>query len=73
MDFTFSEEHEMVRELARKFADKEVRPHAEEIDKNCDVPREILDKAAELGFMGMPFPEEYGGAGLGEIGYCIML
>lgn len=72
MDFTFGEEHQMVRELARKFADKEVRPHAEEIDRNCDVPREILNKAAELGFLGMPFPEAYGGAGMGETGYCIM-
>ncbi len=73
MDFTFSEEHEMVRELARKFADKEVRQHAEANDKNSDVPREIIDKAAELGFLGLPFPEKYGGADMGEIGYCIML
>ena len=73
MDFTFSEEHQMVRDLARKFANKEVRPLAEEIDKNCDVPRELLSKSAELGFLGMPFPEEYGGADMGEIGYCIML
>jgi alkylation response protein AidB-like acyl-CoA dehydrogenase len=73
MDFTFNEEHEMLRDLARKYADKEVRPHAEEHDKNAEVPRAIIDKAAELGFLGIPFPEEYGGGEMGEIGYCIML
>ena len=73
MDYTFSEEHEMVRELARKFADKEVRPLAESNDKNSEVPRELVDKSAELGFLGIPFPEEYGGGGMGEVGYCVML
>ena len=73
MDFTFTEEHEMIRELARKFADKEVRPLAESIDKNGDVPRQLIDQTAELGFLGVPFPEEYGGGDMGEIGYCIIL
>ena len=73
MNFTFSEEHDMLRDLSRKFADKEVRPHAEANDKNSEVPRDVLDKAAELGFLGLPFPEKYGGVEMGEIGYCIML
>ncbi|MBC8277198.1 MAG: acyl-CoA dehydrogenase family protein [FCB group bacterium] len=73
MEFTFSEEHEMIRELARKFTDKEVRHLAEEIDKNGEVPLELINKAAELGFLGVPFPEEYGGGEMGEIGYCIVL
>jgi len=73
MDFTFTEEHEMIRELARKFADKEVKPLAEAIDKNGEVPLELINKAAELGFLGVPFPEEYGGGDMGEIGYCIVL
>ena len=73
MEFTFSEEHEMIRELARKFTDKEVRHLAEEIDKNGEVPLELINKAAELGFLGVPFPEEYGGGDMGEIGYCIVL
>lgn len=73
MDFTFSEEHEMLRDLARKFADKELRPRAMEFDRNADVPREMLDKAAELGFLGVPFPEEYGGGDMGEVGYSILL
>ena len=73
MDFTFSEEHEMLREFARKFADKEVRPLAEANDKNGEVPLELIKKAAELGFLGVPFPEKYGGGDMGEIGYCILL
>lgn len=73
MNFTFSEEHEMLRELAKKFADNELRPRADEIDRNEDVPIELMKSAAELGFLGVPFPEEYGGSGMGEIGYCVML
>jgi alkylation response protein AidB-like acyl-CoA dehydrogenase len=72
MDFTFSEEHDMLRDLARKFTDKELRPRAREHDLKADVPRAVLDKAAELGFLGLPFPEEYGGGGMGEIGYCVL-
>lgn len=63
----------MLRELARKFTDKEVRPLAVSIDKNGEVPRELLDKTAELGFLGVPFPEKYGGGDMGETGYCIIL
>ena len=73
MDFTFNEEHDMLRDLARKFGDKELRPKAREHDENSEVPREIVDKAAELGLLGIPFPEKYGGGEMGEIGYCIML
>ena len=73
MDFTFSEEHEMLRDFARKFADKEVRPLAEANDKNGEVPLNLIKKAAELGFLGVPFPEKYGGGDMGEVGYCILL
>ena len=73
MFIDFSEEHQMLRDLARKFADNVLRPLSEEIDKKSHVPREIIEQAAELGFMGVPFPEEYGGAGMGETGYCILL
>jgi alkylation response protein AidB-like acyl-CoA dehydrogenase len=73
MDFTFSEEHRMLRDLAREFAQKEVKPLAVQIDEEGEVPRHIIDKMAELGFMGLVFPEEYGGSGFGEIGYCIVL
>lgn len=73
ISFVFSEEHELLREVARRFTDSEVRPLAQQIDENEEVPLELIKKAAELDLLGIPFPEEYGGAGLGEIGYCILL
>ncbi len=73
MDFSFSEEHDMLRDLARRFADRELRPHAAEVDRNGEVPRSVIDKAAELGFLGVVLPEEYGGGGFGEIGSCIVM
>ena len=73
MDFTFDEELEMVRGLAKDFTDQEVRPRAEEIEREHHVPRELLGKMAELGLMGVAVPEEYGGAGLGETGLCVVM
>jgi alkylation response protein AidB-like acyl-CoA dehydrogenase len=73
LDFTFTEEQKMLRDVARKFTDNEVRPFAREIDEKEELPFEIITKAAELGFLGVAFPEQYGGGGFGEIGYCILL
>lgn len=75
MDFRFSDEQEMLRDTVRKFVEKEVKPIAQQADKehNVDLVRGVVGKAAELGLFGIPFPEQYGGAGFGEIGYCIML
>jgi len=72
MDFTFTDEQKMLREMVRKFVDKELKPIAEKIDEEEKIPRELIDKMAELGFLGISFPVEYGGAGMGEMGYCIM-
>ena len=71
--FKFTEEQEMLRELAQKFADNEIRPIADKIDRDEDVPIELIKQAAELGFLGIPFPEKYDGADMGETGYCLML
>ncbi|MFN0207465.1 MAG: acyl-CoA dehydrogenase family protein [Planctomycetota bacterium] len=71
MDFTFSPELELLRETVRQFADQEVRPLAAQIDEKHEVPRSIITKMAELGLFGIPFPEEYGGAGMGEMGYVV--
>ena len=73
MDFTFTEEQEMLRSTIKKFVDKEVRPLAEQIDQEAEIPRELIKKIAAQGFLGICFPQEYDGAGAGEIGYCIML
>jgi len=75
IDFTFTEEQTMLRDMVKKFTDNEVRPLAHRNDKepNVDLVKQIFKKGAELGLTGIPFPESYGGAGMGEIGYCILL
>lgn len=73
MDFSFPKEYELFRRMVRDFAENEVRPLAKAIDREHRVPHETIRKAAELGLMGVPFPQEYGGMGGGEMGYCIMM
>jgi alkylation response protein AidB-like acyl-CoA dehydrogenase len=66
MNFSLSDEEELVRKTAREFAGKELAPLAASIDRTGEIPRGILSKMAELGFMGVITPETYGGAGLGN-------
>ncbi|HLF14663.1 MAG TPA: acyl-CoA dehydrogenase family protein [Bacteroidota bacterium] len=73
MDFSLTEEQKMLRDVARRFTDEVVRPRAAEIDEKEEAPPDIIRKAAELGFLGVVFPEKYGGSGLGEVGYCLLL
>jgi alkylation response protein AidB-like acyl-CoA dehydrogenase len=73
MNFTFSEDHKMLRELARDFTQKEIKPRAQKIDEEERIPSDLIKKIAEVGFFGTAFPEEYGGGGFGKIGYCIMM
>lgn len=73
MDLTFSDELVMLRDLARDFTDQELRPRAEEIEREHRVPRELMDKMAEVGLMGVAIPEEFGGSGLGETGLCVVM
>ncbi len=73
MDFHFTEEHRMIREMVKKFTDRDVRPLAAKIDQEKEVPRELIAKGAENGLFGIAIPEAYGGSGFGEIGYCIMM
>ena len=69
----FNEDHEMIRELAREFAEKELAPIAGEIDKTEEFPMEVVQQMAELGFLGLKIPEEYGGLGLDMRSYvCAM-
>ena len=63
MDFSLSKEHEMARQLFKDFAEKEVKPLAQEIDEQHRFPRETVDKLAKYGFLGIPVPKEYGGQG----------
>ncbi|MCL5952488.1 MAG: acyl-CoA dehydrogenase family protein [Chloroflexi bacterium] len=63
MDFHLTEEQRAVQEMVHDFAEKEIVPHATEIDKTDEFPAEIFRKMGEQGLMGLPFPEEYGGGG----------
>jgi len=71
VDLDLSQEHELVRSTVREFAAERVAPVAEELDREGRFPYEIVAELAELGLMGMPIPEEYGGAGADTLAYAI--
>jgi alkylation response protein AidB-like acyl-CoA dehydrogenase len=73
MDFTFTDEQQQLRRSVREFAEGEVRPHVMEWDEASHFPIEIMPKLGEMGLLGVIFPEEYGGAGLGYIEYVIAI
>jgi short-chain 2-methylacyl-CoA dehydrogenase len=73
MQFDLSEEQEQIRRLVRDFADGEVRPVAEELDREKRFPYEIVAKLGELGLMGIPYPEEYGGGGADNLSYAVAI
>ena len=73
MDFTYTEEQEMVRELAATFAKNYVAPLSEQMDIDNTMPHHIVEKMAELGFMGINVPEEYGGAGMDEVSKALVI
>lgn len=73
MEFSLSEEHKMVQDMARKFADQELKPRAAEIDQTHRHNDEVLRKMAENGFMGVAIPSEYGGAGMDYVAYALIL
>ena len=66
-----TEELKMLREMVIDFTDSEIRPLAAKIDHNEEIPRELINKIAEVGLLGTAFPEKYGGGGFGEYGFCI--
>ena len=71
MDFTLSKEHEMARTLFHDFAEKEVKPLAQEVDETEHFPRETVEKMAKNGFLGIPVPKEYGGQGCDPLTYAM--
>lgn len=73
MEFKFTEEQEMTRNMVRDFAENEIAPHVSEWDKKHEFPQDIVKKLGELGLLGIVFPPEYGGAGLSYIDYVIVL
>ncbi|MBT7726830.1 MAG: acyl-CoA dehydrogenase [Flavobacteriales bacterium] len=73
MDFTFTEEHEMIRDAARDFAQTELLPGVIERDENQSFPTEQIKKLGELGFLGMMVDPKYGGAGMDSISYVLAM
>src|ERR671920_687159 len=71
--FDLTDEQRAIQRLARDFADGEVRPIAEEIDREKRFPLEVIQKAGEIGLMGIPYPEEYGGGGAGYLAYALAI
>ncbi|WP_456282773.1 acyl-CoA dehydrogenase family protein [Bacillus sp. JZ34] len=71
MNFELTREQQMVRELARDFAKQEIAPHAEHVDRTGEFPVETFKKMGELGLLGIPFPECYGGSGGDTISYAL--
>ncbi len=71
MNFSFTDDQRMLRGFVKEFTDSEIRPLAKQIDETESIPRELIKKLGEVGLLGTAFPQEYGGGGFGETGYCI--
>ena len=71
MDFMLTKQHEMARTLFREFAEKEVKPLAQEVDETEVFPRGTVEKMAKAGFLGIPVPKEYGGQGCDPLTYAM--
>jgi alkylation response protein AidB-like acyl-CoA dehydrogenase len=69
VDFEFTDEQQMLRENIREFAEGEIAPHAMGYDERQEFPHDLVKQAGELGLMGIIFPEQYGGAGMGYVEY----
>jgi alkylation response protein AidB-like acyl-CoA dehydrogenase len=73
MDFRLSEDQDLLRRSIREFAETEIRPHVREWDEAQHFPSEVMPALAGLGLLGIQIPEEYGGAGLSAVDYCICI
>jgi len=73
VNFDLSEEHELLRRTVREFAEQRIAPVAEELDREHRFPYEIVAELAELGLMGIPIPEEYGGGGGDTLSYTLAI
>ena len=71
MDFRLSKEQEMIRTMVAEFAEREIKPKAQEIDETGEFPSENIKKMAKLNLLGLPIPNEYGGAGVDTVSYVL--
>jgi len=73
MDFRLTEEQKLVQQTARDFVDREIIPHVREWEEKGEIPRSLYNKMAELGFLGAPVPEKYGGAGMDYVSFMLLM
>jgi len=73
MNFSFTEDHKMITQMVKDFAEKEIRPNVGKWDEEQYFPKDLFKKAGELGLMGVLVPEEFGGAGLGYFEYIAVI
>jgi alkylation response protein AidB-like acyl-CoA dehydrogenase len=73
LDFSLSEEQELLKKTVREFAEAELAPHSREWDEKQDFPREVFTKLGELGLMGVAWPPEYGGAGMSTLDWAVVM
>ena len=73
MDLTLPKEYDLLRQMIRDVMENEFGPVAEEADEKAEVPFDAIKVAGEAGLFGIPFPQEYGGSGAGELGYVILM
>jgi butyryl-CoA dehydrogenase len=73
MDFQLTKQQKLAQKIAREFAQQELEPRAQELDETMEFPRDAIQKMAQLGFMGISIPKEYGGAGLDSVSYTLII
>jgi alkylation response protein AidB-like acyl-CoA dehydrogenase len=73
MDWDLPEDLQALQDLARRFAAEHIAPHARQWDREADIPRDLVRRLAELGFLGILVPPEYGGVGLGDLGATVIM
>lgn len=71
MDFTFPDDVKLLQQTVREYVQDRLVPLTMQVEHEDAIPPDVLDEMKELGFFGIPLPEEYGGAGMGELGYCV--
>jgi alkylation response protein AidB-like acyl-CoA dehydrogenase len=71
VDFQFTEEQIAIRDMAKQFAEEQIKPREQELDETGEFPRDIIDKMGELGFLGMIIPEAYGGSSMDMVTVCL--
>jgi len=73
LNFELPDDLKLLKSSLREFVEKELWPVAEQVEETDEIPASVVSKMKEMGLFGLPFSEEYGGAGIGELGYCVAL